>query len=133
MTKHPESTNSDEDGGGINPTPGKNKKIVSIKENTTSSSGGEYNGPIELGLKKWKKSELFPFVIQSSHKTNKKSKGKNLKNNINKVVGMWEKGVNGRYNINTHDVDTVNEWVEITKDTNVDYIVEIMYKKTLTQ
>ena len=50
----------------------KNNKIQ-IKENTTSSSG-EYNGPIELGLKKWKKSELFPFINESSHKTNKKSK-----------------------------------------------------------
>jgi hypothetical protein len=117
MTKHPESTNSDEDGGGINPTPGKNKKIVPIKENTTANSAGEYNGPIELGLKKWKKSELFPFINQSSHKTNKKAKGKHIKNNVNKVVGMWEKGVNGRYNIDTHDVHTVNEWFEITQDT----------------
>ena len=70
MTKHPESTSGDEDGNNINQTPGKNKKIVPIKENTTSSSGGEYNGPIELGLKKWRKSELFPFINQSSHKTN---------------------------------------------------------------
>jgi hypothetical protein len=122
MTKHPESTNSDEDGSGINPTPGKNKKIVSIKENTTSSSG-EYNGPIELGLKKWKKSELFPFINQSSHKINKKSKGKNIKNNVNRVVGMWEKGVDGSYNIDTHDVHTVNEWIEITQDTILEDIV----------
>jgi hypothetical protein len=117
MTKHPESTSSDEDGSGINPTPGKNKKIVPIKENTTANSAGEYNGPIELGLKKWRKSELFPFIVQSSHKTNKKSKGKNVKNNVNRVVGMWEKGVDGKYNIDTHDVHTVNEWVEITNDT----------------
>ena len=117
IKKHPNSTNSDEDGNGINQTPGKNKKIVPIKENTTSSSGGEYNGPIELGLKKWRKSELFPFINQSSHKTNKKSKKKNLKNNINTVVGMWEKGIDGSYDIDTHDVHTVNEWVEITQDT----------------
>jgi len=116
MTKHPDSTSSDEDGNSINQTPGKNKKIVPIKENTTSSSG-EYNGPIELGLKKWRKSELFPFIIQSSHKTNKKSKGKHVKNNVNRVIGMWEKGIDGRYNIDTHDVHTVNEWVEITQDT----------------
>ena len=122
MTKHPESTNSDEDGSGINPTPGKNKKIISIKENTTSSSG-EYNGPIELGLKKWKKSELFPFINQSSHKTNKKSKGKHIKNNINRVIGMWEKGVDGSYDIDTHDVNTVKEWVEITQDTILEDIV----------
>ena len=117
MTKHPDSTSGDEEGNSINQTPGKNKKIVPIKENTTSSSGGEYNGPIELGLKKWRKSELFPFIIQSSHKTNKKSKGKNVKNNVNRVVGMWEKGVDGSYDIDTHDVHTVNEWIEITQDT----------------
>jgi len=117
MEKHPELTSSDEDGNSINQTPGKNKKIVPIKENTKSSNGGEYNGPIELGLKKWKKSELFPFIDQSTHKTNKKSKGKNVKNNINKVVGMWEKGVDGTYDIDTHDVHTVNEWIEITQDT----------------
>lgn len=123
MTKHPESTNSDEDGGGINPTPGKNKKIVPIKENTTANSAGEYNGPIELGLKKWRKSELFPFINNSLHKTNKKSKGKHVKNNVNRVVGMWEKGVDGSYNIDTHDVHTVNEWVEITQDTIFEDIV----------
>ena len=117
MTKHPDSTSGDEEGNSINQTPGKNKKIVPIKENSTANSAGEYNGPIELGLKKWRKSELFPFIIQSSHKTNKKSKGKNIKNNINRVVGMWEKGVNGKYNIDTHDVHTVNEWIEITQDT----------------
>jgi len=123
MEKHPELTSSDEDGNSINQTPGKNKKIVPIKENTKSSNGGEYNGPIELGLKKWKKSELFPFINQSSHKTNKKNKGKNVKNNVNRVVGMWEKGVDGSYNIDTHDVHTVNEWVEITQDTILEDIV----------
>ena len=117
MTKHPDSTSGDEEGNSINQTPGKNKKIVPIKENSTANSAGEYNGPIELGLKKWRKSELFPFIVQSSHKTNKKSKGKNVKNNVNRVVGMWEKGVDGKYNIDTHDVHTVNEWVEITQDT----------------
>jgi hypothetical protein len=123
MTKHPDSTSSDEDGNSINQTPGKNKKIVPIKENTTANSSGEYNGPIELGLKKWRKSELFPFINQSTHKTNKKSKGKNVKGNVNRVVGMWEKGVDGSYDISTHDVHTVKEWVEITKDTISEDIV----------
>jgi protein-tyrosine-phosphatase len=123
MTKHPELTNSDEDGSGINPTPGKNKKVVPIKENTTANSAGEYTGPIELGLKKWRKSELFPFINQSSHKTNKKSKSKKLKNNVDRVVGMWEKGVNGSYNIDTHDVNTVKEWVEVTEGTVLGDIV----------
>ena len=129
MTKHPKSTNSDEDGSGINPTPGKNKKIVSIKENTTSSSG-EYNGPIELGLKKWKKSELFPFINQSSHKINKKSKGKHINNNINRIIGMWEKGVDGSYDIDTHDVHTVKEWFEVTNDTILEDIVPNGLKTT---
>jgi hypothetical protein len=108
------------------------KKInkIQIKENTTSSSGGEYNGPIELGLKKWRKSELFPFINQSSHKTNKKSKGKNVKNNVKRVVGMWEKGVNGSYNIDTHDVNTVKEWIEITKDTILEDIIPNEMKTT---
>ena len=43
---------------------------------------------------------------------------------------MWEKGVDGTYDIDTHDVHTVNEWVEITQDTNVDNIVDNTYKKT---
>jgi hypothetical protein len=93
-------------------------------------SAGEYNGPIELGLKKWRKSELFPFINQSSHKINKKSKNKDLKNNIDKVVGMWEKGVNGSYNIDTHDVHTVKEWVEITKDTILEDVVPNGLKTT---
>jgi len=130
MSKHPESTSGDEEGNVINQTPGKNKKIVPIQENTTAVSAGEYNGPIELGLKKWRKSELFPFINQSSHKTNKKSKKKNLKNNIDRVVGMWEKGVDGSYNIDTHDVHTVKEWVEITKDTILEDVVPNGLKTT---
>jgi hypothetical protein len=130
MTKHPDSTSGDEEGNSINQTPGKNKKIVPIKENSTSSSAGEYNGPIELGLKKWRKSELFPFIIQSTHKTNKKSKGKNVKGNVNRVVGMWEKGIDGSYNIDTHDVHTVKEWFEVTNDTILEDIVPNGLKTT---
>jgi hypothetical protein len=117
MTKHPDSTSGDEDGNSINQTPGKNKKIVPIKENSTANSAGEYNGPIELGQKKWRKSELFPFIVDVDNYLNKKSKGKHVKNNVKRVVGMWEKGVDGTYDIPTHDVHTVNEWVEIRQDT----------------
>jgi hypothetical protein len=117
IKKHPDLTSGDEDGNVINQTPGKGKKIVSIKENTTLVSAGEYNGPIEIGQKKWRKSELFPFSIEVDNYHNKKSKGKHVKNNVKRVVGMWEKGVDGTYNIDTHDVHTVNEWVEITQDT----------------
>ena len=123
MTKHPESTSGDEDGNSINQTPGKNKKIVPIKENSTANSAGEYNGPIELGQKKWRKSELFPFIVDVDNYLNKKSKGKHLKNNVKRVVGMWEKGVDGSYDIDTHDVHTVKEWVEITEGTVLGDIV----------
>jgi hypothetical protein len=117
MTKHPNSTSGDEDGNNINQTPGKNKKIVPIKEHTSSVTAGEYNGPLELGQKKWRKSELFPFSIDVDNYYNKKSKGKHVKNNVKRVVGMWEKGTDGSYDIPTHDVHTVNEWVEIHQDT----------------
>ena len=51
---------------------------------------------------------------------NRKNKDKKIKNNISKVVGVWEKGQDGTYDIDTHDVHTVNEWVEITEDTIVE-------------
>jgi hypothetical protein len=113
IKKHPDLTSGDEDGNVINQTPGKGTKIVPIKEHTTSVTAGEYSGPLELGQKKWRKSELFPFSIEVDNYYNKKSKGKHVKNNVKRVVGMWEKGVDGTYNIDTHDVHTVNEWVEI--------------------
>ena len=117
ITKHPVSTNSDEDGNNINQTPGKNKKVVPIEESSTSITAGAYTGPLEIGLKKWKKSELGPFIEDSNHVLNKHHIKKGLKNNIKKVVGVWEKGSDGTYKMNTHDVHTVKEWVEITKDT----------------
>ena len=121
VKKHPEQ--NDEEGGVLNQTPGKGKKIVPIDENTTTVSAGEYNGPIELGLRKWIKSELDPFVNTLESEFNNKSKSKTLKGNRDTVVGMWEKGVDGTYYIDTHDVNTVNEWVEITKDTIMEDIV----------
>lgn len=117
LKKHPEASFSDEEGNNINQTPGKNKKIVPIEENTTSKASGEYRGPIELGLKKWRKSELTPFDIKIDNYHNKKAEEKNLKNNVKRVVGIWEKGTDGSYDIDTHDVHSVNEWIEIKKDT----------------
>ena len=128
VKKHPEQ--NDEDGGVINQTPGKGKKIVPIEENTTSVSAGEYNGPIELGLRKWIKSELDPFVNTLESEFNNKSKSKTLKGNRDTVVGMWEKGVDNTYHIDTYDVNTVNEWVEITKDTILEDIVPNGLKTT---
>jgi len=128
VKKHPEQ--NDEEGGVLNQTPGKGKKIVPIDENTTSVSAGEYNGPIELGLRKWIKSELDPFVNTLESEFNNKSKSKTLKGNRDTVVGMWEKGVNDTYDIDTYDVNTVNEWVEITKDTILEDIVPNGLKTT---
>ena len=96
-----EST-SDDDGNNINTT--------SLKESSTSITSGLYNGPTELGLKKWKKSELGPFYEFVETKFNHNEKQKTLKSNIKKNVGVWEKNNNnGSYNIDTHDVDTVKE------------------------
>ena len=76
---------------------------------TTSISAGVYNGPIELGLKKWKKSELGPYYEFVDTEDNHNTKQKTLKNNINRVVGVWEKNKNGTYDVGTHDVHAVNE------------------------
>ena len=76
---------------------------------TTSVSAGVYNGPIEIGLKKWKDSELGPYTEFSTHPVNKEKKQKTLKNNIKKVVGVWEKNEDGTYERDIHDVHVVNE------------------------
>ena len=128
VKKHPEQ--NDEEGGILNQTPGKGMKIVPIDENTTTVSAGEYTGPIELGLRKWIKSELDPFVNTLESEFNNKSKSKTLKGNRDTVVGMWEKGVDGTYHIDTYDVNTVNEWIEITKDTLIEDVVPNELKTT---
>ena len=112
--RHPVS--NDDDGSNLNDSP-VNKKLLKkvfgkkkIKEGTnTTVSSGEYSGPIEIGLKKWRKSELGPFVDDSNHHTTDKAKKKNLKNNIKKIVGMWEKHKDSNYEIPTHDVHTIKE------------------------
>ena len=113
INKHPNSTFSDDDGNNINPTPGKNKKIVPIKNKITEAStnitAGEYNGPIEIGLKKWSKSELGPFYEFLDHKINDMAIKKSLKNNLKRIVGVWEKGKDGTHEVETHDVHTLNE------------------------
>ena len=60
-----------------------------LNENTTLISAGEYNGPIELGIRKWEKSLLDPFINSVDSKFNRKSKNKTLKGNEDTVVGMW--------------------------------------------
>jgi len=110
--KHP--IQNDNEGGNLNDNP-INKKLlkkvfdkVKIKE-ATSSNAGEYNGPIEIGLKKWRKSELGPFTDDSNHHTTNNPKKKNLKNNIKKTIGVWEKHKDSGYEIPTHDVHTIKE------------------------
>lgn len=111
--KHPEL--NDEEGGVINQfSEGK------LNEVSTTVTAGPYTAPIELGLKKWKNNELSPFNIESKHKISKNNKKKILKNNIKRIIGVWEKDSDGSYDRNTHDVHTVNEWIEITEDTVVE-------------
>jgi len=113
---------SDYEGNIINKlTKGKNKMgIVPVNEwvnvddiiiESTNSEGsaGEYNGPLELGLKKWNKTHLSPFDIIVKNELNKIATQKNLKNNHKRVVGVWEKGPDGTYEVPTHDAHTINE------------------------
>jgi len=93
---------NDDDGDVINPNP------KSLKE-ASSVDGGLYNGPIEIGLKKWKPSEVAPFSKFVKNKPNKDKIKKGLKNNIKKEVGKWEKGIDGTYEIDTHPVHTIKE------------------------
>lgn len=113
LKKHPNLTLSDDDGNNINQTPGKGVKMVPIKEAGTTVTSGLYNGPMEIGLKKWKKEHLGPFQEFANTEFNHKKKQKTLKNNIKKVVGVWEKNPDGSYHTPEHDVHTVNEWIEI--------------------
>jgi hypothetical protein len=120
LKKHPNLTSSDDDGNNINQTPGYKKTIVpvnewteitptSLKESSTSITSGQYNGPTELGLRKWKKSELGPFYEFVQTKFNHSKKQKTLKNNVKKIVGVWEKNDEGSYDVQTHGVNTVKE------------------------
>lgn len=119
IKKHPKSTSSDEDGNSINTTPRHmsyapirewvNLDDIVINEITTSTTSGMYNGPQELGLRKWKKNELGAFDIESETEINNTGKKKTLKNNLKRTVGVWEKGSDGTYNMDTYDVDTINE------------------------
>ncbi len=110
--EHP--LDNDDDGDILNRYSGTKKINTNISKpyvNETDSSitSGPYTGPIELGLKKWRDSELGPFTEFSEHPANKKKKQKTLKNNIEKIVGMWEKHKESGYDIPAHDVHTVNE------------------------
>jgi hypothetical protein len=120
IKNHPNATFSDEDGNIINQYPGKGKTIVPIKEwvdldkinlneISTSVSAGGYNGPIGIGLKKWKKSELGPFYDFADTEFNHQKKQKTIKNNIKSYIGHWEKNKDGSYDLDIHDAHTINE------------------------
>ena len=82
---------------------------LSIIESDTSVTSGIYNGPLEIGLKKWKKNVLSPFTEFLDHSVNDVAKQKILKNNIIKKVGVWEKHPEDGYEIPTYEVDAINE------------------------
>jgi uncharacterized protein YifE (UPF0438 family) len=111
IKNHPNLTFSDDDGNVINQYPkGKNKKgIVPIKEADTSTSAGEYTGPIELGMRKWESNYLEPFTEFVNTEINRKEVKSSTKNNVNRVVGVWEKNEVGSYDIDTHKVHTIKE------------------------
>ena len=90
------STSSDEDD-------------IIIEATSNDVSSGEYTGPLEIGLKKWNKTSLSPFDVIIKNELNKISKQKQLKNNHKRDVGVWEKGVDGTYDVPTHDVHTISE------------------------
>jgi hypothetical protein len=83
--------------------------VKNILESDSSVSAGEYSGPIELGIKKWSKSELGPFYEFVDTEHNHKKVKSTTKNNIEREVGMWEKGKDGTYDIDTHPVHTIKE------------------------
>jgi hypothetical protein len=121
IKNHPYATFSDDDGNVINQYPGKDKTFVPIKEwvdldsivlnesTSTFVSAGTYTGPISIGLKKWKKSELSPFGDFVDTEFNHSKKQKTLKNNHKKFIGVWEKNKDGSYELDTHDAHTIKE------------------------
>ena len=147
---HPYSTFSDQDGNVINATPsGKLKKdpfnleIVpversrkKINEVTTSTTSGEYSGPQELGMRKWTKSELGAFTVDSSHPANVEQIKKSIKDNISKVVGGWEPR-EGSFEVPTEPVKSKKEkrvkpHGELTNDP-IEWYKNFNKKRTVTK
>lgn len=116
--KHP--VRNDDDGDVINPFPGhhfkrptkteSNQPFTDVVKEATSGMGGEYNAPQELGMRKWNKDNLAPFTEFVDTKINHNKVKSTLKNNVKRVVGMWEKGLDNTYEIDTEYVHTMNEW-----------------------
>ena len=121
IKNHP--SDNDDDGDILNQSPGK------INESSSYTTSGEYSGPIEIGLKKWRHHELFPFTEFSDHIVNEKKKKKTLKNNIERVVGIWEKGSDGSYHIPTHDVHTTKSKHKMNEsdDYDINSLIKSIY------
>ena len=134
IKKHPSSTFSDDDGNVVNPflTNGGNAKFsermepftekvpfnewveltykdVILETSNTSVTAGPYTAPIEIGRYNWDKSQLDPFTQEVKTEFNKKTLENNLKKNIKRIVGVWEKDKNGSYNRDIDYPNTVNE------------------------
>jgi hypothetical protein len=73
-------------------------------------------------MKKWESNYLEPFTEFVNTDVNHKNVKTTTKNNIKKVVGVWEKNKDNTYTKDTHKVHTNNtkhnmmEWIEITDD-----------------
>ena len=128
---HPYSTFSDEDGNVINQfmEDGKTAKYSEkmkpytekipfnewfevnedvINESSTTVTAGEYNGPQELGLRKWKPSEMGGFSVKSDHPVNNILAKKTTIDNVSKTIGGWEPQ-KGNFKVPTYDVNAKQE------------------------
>lgn len=82
---------------------------IKLDEANTVTTSGPYNGPIEIGMRKWDEPKLKPFIHTVDSEANRKKIKSSLKNNVEKVVGVWEKDHKGSYDIDTHEVHTIKE------------------------
>ena len=89
-------------------------KISLNEADTNAITAGEYNGPQEIGMRKWTDSELAGFTIMSDNPLNKVNIERRIKNNVKRFVGGWEPGENN-FEVPVYDVDS---HVEIKVDSN---------------
>ena len=95
------------------------KKI--LREVDTSVSSGVYNGPLELGLKKWEDDQLKPYVNFVDNEFNRDKKQKTLKNNKKRIIGFTDK----KNKVDSYDAHTVNETIKkILKESEWDWTQE---------
>ena len=68
-----------------------------------------YDGSLDVSKSKANKIEKISKKISKYLKNHPNSTSSDEDNNHKKVVGVWEKGVDGTYNVPTHDVNTISE------------------------